>query len=178
MGLATSPRARPRGAVPPKVPPISKEPQRLRHPIRRSATSRRSTARGISASSSMLGAQQSEGVLDALLEDLVGELPIGKGAGDLERPDQQREDAERLHTCPMRVVRRQARSDVVDHYQQAVGVRALCGVRRAPDLVEQRSGWAAAPGVVSVLNREIRPHDLLESGAARRLRAEALALLA
>src|SRR5438067_13637235 len=78
----------------------------------------------------------------------------------------------------MRIVRRQARSDVVDHYQQAVGVRALCGVRRAPDLVEQRSGWAAAPGVVSVLNREIRAHDLLESGAARRLRAEALALLA
>src|SRR5207247_5774515 len=116
--------------------------------------------------------------MDALLEDLVGELSIGEGAGDLERPDHQGEDAQGLHTCPIWIVRRQARSDVVDHCQQAVGVRALCGVRRAPDLVEQRSGWAAVLGVVSVLNREIRAHDLLESGAAWRLRPEALALLA
>ena len=80
--------------------------------------------------------------------------------------------------CRMRIVRRQVRSDVVDHYQQAVGVRALRCVGRAPDLVEQGSGWAAVLGVISVLNGKIRADDLVDSGAARRLRAEALALLA
>ena len=34
------------------------------------------------------GGQQCEGVLDALLEDRVGELSIGQGARELERPDQ------------------------------------------------------------------------------------------
>jgi len=32
-------------------------------------------------------AQEGKGVLDALLEDFVGKLWIGEGAGDLERPD-------------------------------------------------------------------------------------------
>ena len=31
----------------------------------------------------MLGAQEREGVLDALLADLVGELSVGPGAGEL-----------------------------------------------------------------------------------------------
>ena len=44
----------------------------------------------------MLGAQQRECVLDALIEDVVRELPVGKGAGKLERPDHQGENAERL----------------------------------------------------------------------------------
>jgi hypothetical protein len=37
----------------------------------------------------MSDSQQREGVVDALLEDLVGELSISQGAGDLERPDQE-----------------------------------------------------------------------------------------
>jgi len=40
----------------------------------------------------MLGAQQRECVVDALVEDVVGELPVGQGAGKLERPDLQGED--------------------------------------------------------------------------------------
>lgn len=51
------------------------------------------------ASALMLGAQQREGVLEALFEDLVGELPAGQGAGDLQRPDHHGENAERLHAC-------------------------------------------------------------------------------
>jgi hypothetical protein len=34
------------------------------------------------------GAEQREGALDALLEDHVGELLVGQGAGELQRPDQ------------------------------------------------------------------------------------------
>ena len=47
---------------------------------------------GCSGSALMLGAQQRECVLDALVEDVVGELPVGQGAGKLERPDHQSED--------------------------------------------------------------------------------------
>jgi hypothetical protein len=50
-----------------------------------------------SGSALMLGAQQRECVLDALIEDVVGEPPVGQAAGDLQRPDHQGEDAERLH---------------------------------------------------------------------------------
>ena len=56
---------------------------------------RRLTA-SVHRSAPMLGAKQRECVLDALLEDVVGELPVGQGAGDLERPDHQGEDTERL----------------------------------------------------------------------------------
>ncbi len=42
-------------------------------------------------------AQYGQGVLDALLEDIVGKALVGKGAGDLEGPDHQCEDTERLH---------------------------------------------------------------------------------
>jgi hypothetical protein len=35
----------------------------------------------------MLGAQQHESVLDAFFEDLIGELLVGQGAGELQRPD-------------------------------------------------------------------------------------------
>ena len=78
--------------------------------------------------------------------------------------------------CGSSGARRAAMSSIDD--QHAVGVRALGCVRAAPDLVEQGGGWAAVLGVVAVLDRKILAHDLLESGAAGRLRAEALALLA
>jgi hypothetical protein len=41
-------------------------------------------------------AQQGQGISDALLEHLVGEPLVREGAGDLERPDHQGEDAECL----------------------------------------------------------------------------------
>ncbi len=40
--------------------------------------------------------QQGQGVLDALLEHLVGKSLVREGAGDLERPDHQGEDAKCL----------------------------------------------------------------------------------
>ena len=52
----------------------------------------------------LLGVQECEGVVDALLEDLVGELSVGQGAGELEGPDHQGEDAEGLHACRLRIV--------------------------------------------------------------------------
>jgi hypothetical protein len=54
-------------------------------------------SQGSSGSALMLGAQQRQGVLDALLEDRVGESPVGQSSGDLEGPDHQREDTERPH---------------------------------------------------------------------------------
>jgi hypothetical protein len=66
----------------------------------------RVTAWWCGASALLLGAQQREGVLDALVEDLIGELPVGQGAGELQRPDHQGEDAERLRACRLRVIRR------------------------------------------------------------------------
>ena len=54
-------------------------------------------------------------VVNPLLKDLVGESPVGQGAGDLERPDHEGEDAEGRHPCRTRIVRRQALGDVVDH---------------------------------------------------------------
>ena len=44
-------------------------------------------------------AQQAQGILDALLEHLVGEPLVREGAGHLERPDHEGEDTERLHAC-------------------------------------------------------------------------------
>jgi hypothetical protein len=35
----------------------------------------------------LLGAQQREGVLDALLEDVIRELPVGQDAGELQGAD-------------------------------------------------------------------------------------------
>jgi hypothetical protein len=139
---------------------------------------RRLTAWACGGSALMLRAQQREGVLDALLEDLVGELSVGQSAGELERPDHHREDAERLHACRLRIVRRQAGGDVVDDDQHAVGVRPLDRVRAATDLVEQGGGRAAVVGAVAVLNRKVSTHVLLQSGAVRRLRADARALFA
>ena len=51
------------------------------------------------SSARMLNAQKGECVLNALLQDLVGELSVGQCAGDLERPDHQGEHTERLDAC-------------------------------------------------------------------------------
>src|SRR5215217_2033957 len=125
----------------------------------------------------LLGAQQREGVVDALLEDLVGELSVGQGAGELQGPDHQGEDAEGLGACRGRILGGQAGGDVVDHGEQAVGVGPLDRVGAAPDLIQQGGGRAAVVGVVTVLDRQVRPNVLLNSGAARRQRAEALAVV-
>lgn len=42
----------------------------------------------------LLGIQQCEGVADALFEELVGELPVGEGTGELQRPGHHAEEAE------------------------------------------------------------------------------------
>jgi len=76
----------------------------------------------------LLGVQQREGVLDALLEDVIGQLAVGQGAGELQPGGHQGEDAERLCARRLRIVRGQAGGNVVDDDQQAVGVRALGGV--------------------------------------------------
>ena len=123
-------------------------------------------------------AQQREGVLKALLEDLIGELLVGQGAGELQCPYHQGEDAERLRTCRGRIVGRQAGGDVVDDSQHAVGVGPLGCVRAAPDLVEQGGGGAAVAGIVAVLDRKVFTHVLLDSGAAGHPLAEARALFA
>jgi hypothetical protein len=47
---------------------------------------------GVSAR--LRGVQYREGVADALFEDVVGELPVGKGAGELQCPDHHGVDAE------------------------------------------------------------------------------------
>src|SRR5437763_6292804 len=107
---------------------------------------------GCGGSALVFRAQQREGVLDALLEDLIGELSVGQGAGELERPDHHREDAERLRACQLLIVRRQAGGDVVDDGQQALGVRPLDCLRAATDLVEQGGGRAAVVGAVAMLN--------------------------
>jgi len=52
----------------------------------------------------MLGAQQHESVLDAFFEDLIGELLVGQGAGELQRPDHHGEDAECLDAGRPRIV--------------------------------------------------------------------------
>ena len=78
--------------------------------------------------------------------------------------------------CGSSDARRAAMSSITTS-KPSVYTRFVASVER-PDLAERGSGWAAVLGVVSVLNRKIRADDLLESGAARRLRAEALALLA
>ena len=66
--------------------------------------------------------------MKALLEDLIGELPVGQGAGELQCPGHQGEGTERLGACRGRIVRRQAGGDVVDDGQQAVGVCLPGGV--------------------------------------------------
>jgi hypothetical protein len=114
---------------------------------------RRVTVWWCGVSALLPGAQQSEGVLKALVEDRVGELPVGQGAGELQCSCHQGEDAERLGACRRRVVRVQAGGDVVDDGQQAVGVGAPGGFRAAAYLVEQGGGRAAVGGVVAVLRR-------------------------
>jgi hypothetical protein len=87
------------------------------------------TAWSCGASALLLGPQEREGVVDALVEDLVGELWVGQGAGELQRPDHHGEDAERLGACRGRIVRCQAGGDVVDDGQQAIGVGLLGQMR-------------------------------------------------
>ena len=92
--------------------------------------------------------RQRQGVLVALLENLIGELSVGQGAGELsQRPDHHGEDAERLHACRLGIVGCQAGGDVVDDCQHAVGVGPFGCLRAAPDLVEQGGGRQPLSGL-------------------------------
>src|SRR3954464_15745212 len=63
----------------------------------RGAASVRQARAGISVVLS--GVYQCEGVADALFEELVGELPVGEGAGELQGSGHHAEEAECLETC-------------------------------------------------------------------------------
>ena len=59
---------------------------------------------GCRGSGLMLGVRQHESVLDAFFKDLIGELLVGQGAGELQRPDHHGEDAECLDAGRLRIV--------------------------------------------------------------------------
>lgn len=69
----------------------------------------------------VVGVQEREGVSGALLEDGVGELPIAQRAGELQRPEERREQSEESWACRVPVVGGEACGDVVDDVQQAGG---------------------------------------------------------
>ncbi|CAM5296236.1 Putative aminoacrylate hydrolase RutD [Streptomyces purpurascens] len=54
-----------------------------------------------------------EGVLDSLLKDLIGELPVGQGAGQLQRPHHHGEEPDGLGPGGPWVLRRQAGGDLL-----------------------------------------------------------------
>jgi hypothetical protein len=70
-------------------------------------------------------AEQREGVLDALLEDRVGELPVGKRPRKLNRTNHHGEDGEHLSACRLGIFRRESSGEVVGGSEQAVGKRAF-----------------------------------------------------
>jgi hypothetical protein len=51
----------------------------------------------------LLAREQRQRVLDAPLEHLIGESPVGERSGQLQSADQQREQAERLSTRRLRI---------------------------------------------------------------------------
>src|SRR5207253_1369458 len=89
--------------------------------------------RSFGASTVMLGAQQREGARDALVKDLIGEFSVGQGAGELQCPGHQGEEAERLEACGRWIIGCQAGGDIVAQCQDAVSVGAPGGVRAAAD---------------------------------------------
>jgi hypothetical protein len=61
------------------------------------------TASPCECSALVLGAQHCDGVLEAVLEDRIGERSVRQGAGDLQRSDHHGEDTERLHLCHLQI---------------------------------------------------------------------------
>lgn len=60
--------------------------------------------------------------MDAVFEDLVGEVWVGQGAGELQGAGHQGEDAEDVGACRAGIVGCEAGGDVVDEGHQGVGV--------------------------------------------------------
>ena len=152
----------------PTAPPRPPDPNRDTR--RRARHERRDRA--------LLAGEERQRALDAPLEHLISELSVSKRAGELQRADQQREEAERLPARGLGIAGGQAGGDLVGQSQDPLGVGVPGGIAAAPDLVEQRCGRAAVLQVVPVLDREVLAHQLLDSHAVRRLSAVALALLA
>src|SRR5438445_10227507 len=99
--------------------------------------------------------EQRQGVVNALFEDRVGELPVTKRTRELHRPHQQREQAECLRVCGLRIFRREKACEVVGDVEHAVGVGTLGVVGGSTDLIQQGGGRAAVGGVVPVLDGEV-----------------------
>jgi hypothetical protein len=106
------------------------------------------------------------GVLDSLLEDLVGELAVGEGAGQLQCPHHHGEEPDGLAGSGRRLRRRQTGDDLFHDGRRALGVRLRGDVRAAADLVEQCGGGASDAGLVTVLGRQVVANEVLESLSA------------
>ena len=120
--------------------------------------------------------EQLQGRLHASGEELVGQVAVGQCPGELEGPDHQPEDRERVGPSRLDVCRVEARRDVVDHAHQFVGEDLSGGGGAAGDLVEQRGRRAAVGVLVAVLRGQIGADERLQSRPIRGLGVEALAL--
>jgi hypothetical protein len=94
-------------------------------------------------------------VTGALIEDLVGELAVGEGAGQLRRPHHRGEGPDGLAASGLRIRRRQMGGDLFHDGRRVLGVRLLGGVRAAAELVEQCGGGASGAGLVTVFGGQI-----------------------
>src|SRR6266536_225562 len=82
-------------------------------------------------------AKKGEGLLQATGERLVRKLGIVHGPGQLQGPDDHREEDERPAMCRFGVSVGEASRDVVDQGLRACRVGILCHLGRPSDLVEQ-----------------------------------------
>lgn len=117
----------------------------------------------IVAAWSRLSVDERPGVLDSPLEDLVGELAVGEGAGQLQRPHHHGEEPDGSAASGLRIRGRQTGGDLFHDGRRALGVRLLGAVRAAADLVEQCGGGASGAGPVTVLGRQIAANEVLKS---------------
>ena len=88
--------------------------------------------------------------------------------------------AKRLSVCPradVRIAGSENGGDLVDQFQDPVGVGVFGGVATASDLVEQGGGGAAVLWVVAVLDRQVVAYQLFDSFAVGALGAVAGELL-
>ncbi len=111
----------------------------------------------------LLGVQEGEGVVDALFEELVGESPVGQGAGELQGAGEHAEEAESPQAGRGRVVGCQAGGEVVDEDECAVGVGLPGGLWGAGDLVEEGGVGAAVVDGVALLGGEVPADQLFEA---------------
>ena len=94
---------------------------------------------------------QPQGCVDALGEELIGQLAVGQRSGELQRSDQQSEDHERFSSRRVGSSWVHPRRHVVRDAEQRVSESLPRCIRASPDLVEQRGGWAAVRALIAVL---------------------------